>query len=67
MQGALGMNRKGIRMTIILANYEEIKVGDKASTTRTVTEEDVQTFAELSGDFNPLHMVGVRGAATYLR
>jgi 3-hydroxybutyryl-CoA dehydratase len=34
----------------------KIKVGDTASTTRTVTDGDVQAFAELSGDHNPIHL-----------
>ena len=39
-----------------IAKYEDFKVGDKASHTKTVTEADVARFAEISGDFNPLHM-----------
>jgi acyl dehydratase len=36
--------------------FEEFIVGDKAaSTTRTVTESDIVTFAGLSGDYNELH------------
>lgn len=31
-------------------------VGEQASFTKTVTEDDVNTFAELIGDFNPLHV-----------
>jgi 3-hydroxybutyryl-CoA dehydratase len=34
----------------------DFQIGDRASLTRTVTEEDVDTFAELIGDFNPLHV-----------
>jgi acyl dehydratase len=32
-----------------------ISVGQKASRTITLTKEHVKTFAELSGDYNPLH------------
>jgi len=32
------------------------QVGDQASFTKTVTEDDVNLFAQLIGDFNPLHM-----------
>lgn len=32
------------------------KVGDKVTETVTITEKMVQQFAELSGDFNPVHM-----------
>ena len=34
----------------------DIKIGDSFEKTRTVTEELVRAFAELSGDFNPLHL-----------
>jgi 3-hydroxybutyryl-CoA dehydratase len=33
----------------------KIKVGDSASVTKTITEEDIQTFGDLTGDHNPLH------------
>jgi 3-hydroxybutyryl-CoA dehydratase len=32
------------------------RVGYQASFTKTVTEDDVNLFAQLTGDFNPLHM-----------
>jgi 3-hydroxybutyryl-CoA dehydratase len=35
---------------------EDIHVGDTDTFTRTWTEEDVVTFARLSGDTNPLHV-----------
>jgi acyl dehydratase len=33
----------------------KIKVGDAASVTKTITEADIRTFGDLSGDHNPLH------------
>ncbi|EAX47961.1 MaoC domain protein dehydratase [Thermosinus carboxydivorans Nor1] len=36
--------------------FEDIKIGDKASMSKTVTEYDVYTFAGLTGDFNPVHV-----------
>ena len=33
----------------------DLTVGQKASRSITLTEKHVKTFAELSGDFNPLH------------
>lgn len=34
----------------------EMKVGDSASFTKTVTETDVVLYAGISGDFNPAHI-----------
>ena len=34
----------------------EMKVGDKASVTKTISEQDVYAFAEITGDFNPVHV-----------
>lgn len=36
--------------------YEDIKVGDEASLTRTITETHIVTFAGLTGDMNPVHV-----------
>ena len=33
----------------------EMKLGDSASFTKTVSEHDVYTYAGVSGDFNPAH------------
>ncbi len=38
--------------------YKDIKVGDKASMSKTVSEHDIYTFAGVTGDFNPLHING---------
>lgn len=34
----------------------EMKVGDSASFTKTISEHDVYTYAGVSGDFNPAHV-----------
>lgn len=36
--------------------YDEIAVGDKATLTRTLRQEDIQMFAIMSGDINPAHV-----------
>ncbi|MFO7986997.1 MAG: MaoC family dehydratase [Desulfatiglandaceae bacterium] len=36
--------------------YNELKIGETASFSKTITETDVSLFAGISGDFNPLHM-----------
>lgn len=43
-------------MSIKTANFDEIKEGDNASVSKTVTEADVMLFAGITGDFNPLHV-----------
>ena len=37
-------------------SFAEIKVGDKASMSKTVTEFDVYSFAGVTGVFNPVHI-----------
>ena len=34
----------------------KFKVGDSASATRTITQADIENFAELSGDRNAIHL-----------
>lgn len=36
--------------------FSEIAVGDTASATRTLTSEDIELFAIVSGDINPAHL-----------
>ena len=36
--------------------YDELNVGDSASLTRTLTKDDIDAFAILSGDVNPAHL-----------
>jgi 3-hydroxybutyryl-CoA dehydratase len=33
-----------------------LKIGDSFSKTRTVTDELIRAFAEVSGDYNPIHL-----------
>lgn len=37
-------------------NYEDIKIGDKATVEKTFTGKDVDTFAEITTDTNPIHI-----------
>ena len=36
--------------------YADIKIGDTASFSKTITEGDVVNYAGLTGDFNPVHI-----------
>lgn len=36
--------------------YESIQIGDSYSTTRVISAEDVDKFAEVTGDDNPIHL-----------
>jgi len=36
--------------------YEDIKVGDEASISRTITEAHIVAFSGLTGDNNPIHV-----------
>src|SRR5580765_1586664 len=43
-------------MTALVSHYiEDLTVGQSATYTRTVTENDIQQFGAVSGDLNPLH------------
>lgn len=35
---------------------DQIKIGDSASFTKTITESDVYTYAGITGDLNPAHI-----------
>ena len=36
--------------------FADLKIGDKGSLSKTVSEQDIYTYAGLTGDFNPLHV-----------
>ncbi|WP_230203579.1 MaoC family dehydratase [Bacillus massiliigorillae] len=36
--------------------YEDLKIGDEASFSKTISEADIYHFAGITGDFNPLHV-----------
>lgn len=39
-----------------MLRYEDIKIGDVAEVSKTITEYDVYAFAGITGDFNPVHV-----------
>ena len=36
--------------------YKDLKIGDKATISKTITETDVVLYAGISGDLNPVHI-----------
>ncbi|MFX0015684.1 MAG: MaoC family dehydratase [Promethearchaeota archaeon] len=48
-------------------NYSEIKIGQKAELKRTITEEDIVKFADVSGDRNPLHLDESYASSTFFK
>ncbi len=43
-------------MTTKGKSIDELKVGDSAQFSKTITEKDINDFAKVTGDFNPLHL-----------
>jgi len=43
-------------MTIEGKSIYELKVGDSAQISKTITETDIDDFARVTGDFNPVHL-----------
>ena len=50
--------------TVRNRTFDEIAVGDTASFERTLSTEDIQLFAVLSGDVNPQHLDAEYAAST---
>jgi 3-hydroxybutyryl-CoA dehydratase len=38
-----------------VTKYSDLSIGQSAEVTHTVTEDDIKTFGDLSGDYNPVH------------
>ncbi|OPX86170.1 MAG: (R)-specific enoyl-CoA hydratase [Pelotomaculum sp. PtaB.Bin104] len=47
--------------------FGEIEVGDRARYSKRVTEADIFAFAEVTGDFNPLHIDQDAAAAGFFK
>ncbi len=47
--------------------FEDLKVGDEASLSNTVTEAMINTFAEVSGDKNPVHIDATYAESTMFK
>ncbi|MDP2504429.1 MULTISPECIES: MaoC/PaaZ C-terminal domain-containing protein [unclassified Oceanobacter] len=53
--------------TITNRTYEELNIGDSCQRTHTIDERDLQLFAIVSGDHNPLHLDPVFAATTQFK
>lgn len=43
---------------------EDLSIGQSAETSKTITQKDIEMFAELSGDHNPVHQDATYAAGT---
>lgn len=44
--------------------YDDIRVGDRSSFSKTITETDIFAFCGIAGDFNPIHVDEVYARGT---
>ncbi len=42
--------------SVVKILFMQLKIGDKFTTNRLVTDELIRAFAEVSGDYNPIHL-----------
>lgn len=50
-----------------MGKYEQLKVGDTATFTKTVTDADVTLFAGVTGDLNPVHINESYASTTFFK
>jgi len=48
-------------------SIDELKVGDSAEWSKTVTEDDIDLFAKATGDFNPIHLDQAYAEKTFFK
>lgn len=53
--------------TVSARRIEDMRLGESASLTKTVTESDIERFADVSGDNNPVHLDEAYAAGTYFK
>lgn len=54
-------------MALKTTYFEDLTLGQEASLTNTVKESDIQGFAEISGDRNPVHLDAQYAAGTLFK
>jgi 3-hydroxybutyryl-CoA dehydratase len=50
------MIKRESAMTYKLTTFDDLTIGQKASLTKKITEEDLSHFIAITGDMNPLHV-----------
>ena len=48
-------------------SIDELKVGDSAEISKTITETDINDFARATGDFNPIHLDQTYAEKTFFK
>ena len=56
--GTIAWKRSAVEDRLLnkLILFMDLKLGDKFTTSREVTDELIRKFAEVSGDYNPIHL-----------
>ena len=54
-------------MTRLVYHFEDLELGMEASFAKTVTAADILAFAEITGDWNPVHIDAAYAAKTVFR
>jgi 3-hydroxybutyryl-CoA dehydratase len=48
-------------------SIDELKIGDSAQLSKTITEADIIDFAKATGDFNPVHLDHAYAEKTFFK
>ncbi len=48
-------------------SIHELKIGDSAQISKTITEADIELFARATGDFNPVHLDQAYAEKTFFK
>ena len=48
-------------------SIDDLKAGDSAEWSKTVTEDDIELFAKATGDFNPVHLDQAYAEKTFFK
>jgi 3-hydroxybutyryl-CoA dehydratase len=48
-------------------SIDELKIGDSAQISKTITETDINDFARVTGDFNPVHLDQAYAEKTFFK